>query len=412
MKSILSIIFLLASLIGFSQNPEWYTYNISNSGLPCNNVQAVTFDASGNKWIGTGCGLTKFDNFNWVTFNTTNSGLPNNIVTSIAIDKNGTKWIGTGSGLTKFDDTTWTTYNNANSGLPSDNITSLAIDTNGNKWIGTWLNGLTKFDGVNWVTYFPSSSISSIVVDANDIKWIGTNFGLVKFQDTTYTIFNTSNTGMPINSISTLGIDVDGPKWIGTSNGNGLFKFDDVNWTTVPECLSFIHALAVDSSNTLWVGSDTWVQNHYENIHVGYGLKKFDGANWSSFHKNDSGLSSDFVSTISVDAYNNKWIGYSDGFGLTAYREGGVILGVEKNLQQSNDLTLFPNPASDVVTISSNLQSIKKVCVFNMLGVKVLETAGIGIETQIDISSLLSGIYIVQVQTENGFATKRLMVGR
>ena len=50
-------------------------------------------------------------NSEWIVYNTSNSGLPDGMVTSLAIDKNGNKWIGTGEGLAKFDGVNWTVYN-------------------------------------------------------------------------------------------------------------------------------------------------------------------------------------------------------------------------------------------------------------------------------------------------------------
>jgi ligand-binding sensor domain-containing protein len=61
----------------------------------------------------------------------------------------------------------------------------------GNKWIGTDGGGLAKFDGVNW------------------------------------TVYNTSNSGLPGNSVNAIAIDGQGNKWIGTYGG-GLAKFDGV----------------------------------------------------------------------------------------------------------------------------------------------------------------------------------------
>jgi hypothetical protein len=105
--------------------------------LPDNKVRSITIDGSGNKWIGTGGGLAKFDGTNWTVYNTSNSGLPDNKVRSITIDGSGNKWIGTGGGLAKFDGTNWTVYNTSNSGLPHNIVNSLVIDGRGNKWIGT-----------------------------------------------------------------------------------------------------------------------------------------------------------------------------------------------------------------------------------------------------------------------------------
>jgi ligand-binding sensor domain-containing protein len=57
---------------------------------------------------------------------------------------------------------------------------SIAIDAQGNKWIGTLTKGLAKFDGVNW------------------------------------TVYNTSNSGLPYDYVHAIAIDKKGNKWIGT----------------------------------------------------------------------------------------------------------------------------------------------------------------------------------------------------
>jgi ligand-binding sensor domain-containing protein len=48
---------------------NWTTYNTSNSGLASNEVFAVAIDSSGNKWFGTGGGVSRFDGVNWTTYN-------------------------------------------------------------------------------------------------------------------------------------------------------------------------------------------------------------------------------------------------------------------------------------------------------------------------------------------------------
>ena len=45
----------------------------------------------------------------------------------------------------------------SNSGLPDNYVSSIAIDGSGNKWIGTW-GGLVKFDDTNWTVYNTSNS--------------------------------------------------------------------------------------------------------------------------------------------------------------------------------------------------------------------------------------------------------------
>jgi ligand-binding sensor domain-containing protein len=78
-------------------------------------------------WAGSSMGLVKIDRLSdSITFyNVLNSGLPENWVYSIAIDSNNVKWVGNLSeGLTSFDGNQWITYNTNNSGLPDNKIKS------------------------------------------------------------------------------------------------------------------------------------------------------------------------------------------------------------------------------------------------------------------------------------------------
>ena len=49
-------------------------------------------------------------------------------------------------------------YNTSNSGLPNNSICSISIDSVGNKWIGTFGGGLIKFDNTIWTVYNTSNA--------------------------------------------------------------------------------------------------------------------------------------------------------------------------------------------------------------------------------------------------------------
>jgi len=127
----------------------WSQYNTSNSGLPNNNVRAITIEANGTKWFGTGgSGIASFDGTTWTVYNSSNSGLPHNYVYSLAIEANGTKWFGTGgSDIASFDGTTWTVYKIPNSFDPNYDALAISIEDNGIKWFGTAYAGVASFDG-------------------------------------------------------------------------------------------------------------------------------------------------------------------------------------------------------------------------------------------------------------------------
>jgi hypothetical protein len=93
-------------------------------------------------------------------------------------------------------------------------------------WIGTVGGGLVKFDGTNWTVFntansgLPSNLIWPIVVDAYDDIWIGTyNSGLTMFDGSNWTVYNTSNSDLPDNTINCLAIDASADIWIATQSG-------------------------------------------------------------------------------------------------------------------------------------------------------------------------------------------------
>ena len=70
---------------------------------------------------------------------------------------------------------------------------------------------------------------------------------------------------------------------------------------------------------------------------------------------------------------------------------------------------VYPNPASDIVTVQSSFK-IREIEIHNALGQVVLRKQGSqNIET-IDVSNLQSGAYIVRIKTQRGFANKKILI--
>jgi len=81
------------------------------------------------------------------------------------------------------------------------------------------------------------------------------------------------------------------------------------------------------------------------------------------------------------------------------------IVGI--NGQILNDICIYPNPVSSSVTIDIESTMIKKVNVYNQYYQILLETTIPGCE--IDISGLSSGIYILEILTENEIYTRKII---
>ncbi|OGI26037.1 MAG: hypothetical protein A3J76_05500 [Candidatus Moranbacteria bacterium RBG_13_45_13] len=75
----------------YRYNGSWTRYTTSN-GLISNSVSDSYIDASGNVWLATDRGVSKFDGTSWVSWTTDNSELATNIVTSVEGDADGKIW--------------------------------------------------------------------------------------------------------------------------------------------------------------------------------------------------------------------------------------------------------------------------------------------------------------------------------
>ncbi len=82
---------------------------------------------------------------------------------------------------------------------------------------------------------------------------------------------------------------------------------------------------------------------------------------------------------------------------------------VEDNYIQ-NQITVFPNPAKDIITLKS-LYPIKHICVINYFGQKVY-TSKISNSSSIklNISLYPQGVYLIQIETDMGITTKKVII--
>ena len=248
-------------------------------------IERIFSDKTGNIWVTTQNfiygqiesvdeNLGKYDAGKWELLNVKTSVLPSNHIYSIAVDSHNKKWIGTDKGLAVTDNNNWTVYDTSNSEIPLNSVSSIAIDSNEVKWLGL----------TSWIGTARSHNASS---------------ALAKFDNNTWTIFDSANSILPNSPILSIAVDNKGNKWLGTAC-KGLIKFDDVNWTLFninnsPLPSDSVTALAVDKDNIIWIGTEK-------------GLAKYDGKKWFIYDSTNY-LTASNISAIGIDNNNNKWIG-------------------------------------------------------------------------------------------------------
>ena len=93
----------------------------------------------------------------------------------------------------------------------------------------------------------------------------------------------------------------------------------------------------------------------------------------------------------------------------------GIFMTYENNCQDAvaevstNDVNLYPNPTSGILNIE--VDGNMTISVMNMLGQKVMETDATD-KAIVNLNGCESGIYMIQVKTENGTVTEKVNVLR
>ena len=70
-------------------------------------------------------------------------------------------------------------------------------------------------------------------------------------------------------------------------------------------------------------------------------------------------------------------------------------------------LNIFPNPANDILNITSNSTADKNVQLFDLTGKKVLDVTTV---SQVNVSTLKSGIYVAKIKEAGKTATRKVII--
>ncbi|MGJ8743723.1 T9SS type A sorting domain-containing protein [Polaribacter sp.] len=102
--------------------------------------------------------------------------------------------------------------------------------------------------------------------------------------------------------------------------------------------------------------------------------------------------------------YVNKILGYEEDNYRTTYNYGEATASVKG--VSFIEFAVYPNPTKNMLTIDDSKFSIENIAIFNVLGKKVFEAQ----KNNMNIENLVSGVYVVKVQTADGkIGTKRIV---
>lgn len=281
---------------------NWKNFTI-NDGLPSNKTYCVRIDEN-RVLVGTHDGLAVYENNSWKTY-TTEDGLAHNGVLSIDVCKlTGDVWIGTMGGLTRWVSGKFKIFNQLNSGMPNDLIYSVICDEK-YVWVATGggagqYNTYTKKWDIYTEENAPMHEPWTYGICAGDEKiyiaaWGG---GVIeytkktkKFRDHTDPDGNMEIDLFPddgvVHDITTGTSWANGNLWVATYFG--LSKYDGVHWKGY-----FDHDSGLASNFINFIKADGSVAY----ICTDKGLSCTDGTNWITYTKNESNRNGKAILTI------------------------------------------------------------------------------------------------------------------
>src|SRR5471030_1336487 len=214
-------------------------------------VRGVLEDREGNLWVATfRNGVEVLRGASWTHYGI-EDGLGSLAARELYQDSGGAVWVGTGGGLTRFENRRTTLYN-ARSGMPNDSATVVYEDERKTLWAGSPAGLVRLRNGV--ITTFGveagiSSAVEQITGDLKGNLWLGTESGILRVSRAELDAYQGPrgpavrvvhyglDDGLPSSScsVSTHPLATrsrDGSLWFATTRG--LDVLDSASWNPDP----------------------------------------------------------------------------------------------------------------------------------------------------------------------------------
>jgi ligand-binding sensor domain-containing protein len=250
---------------------SWKTYTTAD-GLAHNGVLSIDVSRlTGDVWIGTMGGLTRWSAGRFQNFTQLNSGMPNDLIYSVTCDEREV-WVATAGGAGKYDtfEETWEIYTEQNA--PMHEPWTYGISTgDGKVFIAAWGGGVVEYtqetgkfrdyvdpDGNMEIDLFPDDGIVHDITTgtswSDGYLWIATYFGLSRYDGVHWKGYFDHDSGLASNFINFIKAR-EGIAYICTDKG--LSTTDGTQWKTyTDQSIAHNYILGVDiGEDEIWVAT-------------------------------------------------------------------------------------------------------------------------------------------------------------
>jgi ligand-binding sensor domain-containing protein/signal transduction histidine kinase len=278
-------------------------------------INALAEGADGAIWAGsTTEGLFQFKDGEIHSINA-GSGLSDNLIESLLVDREGGLWVGTHGGLNRLHPRNLFAFGQKE-GLGYGAAQSMAEIAPGMIWAGKTSDGLYVWEGGNFRHLAAAGlslggpQVNSLLMAQDGSCWVAGARGLLRFKDPKSGV-NQAELFADVHGTA-MAEDREGGVWVGTREGE-IWRRWSGTWMeeTNRRQNHPITVIGQDRDDFMWIGSD------------GGGLDRFKGDQHFHFDK-QTGLLSDLIRTLYVDAQGVAWIGTAGG-GLSQWHTGHIF---------------------------------------------------------------------------------------
>jgi signal transduction histidine kinase/ligand-binding sensor domain-containing protein/DNA-binding response OmpR family regulator len=340
---------------GLHHRVLWVNSHITASGGPTNRVYTVFVDNEGNYWVAT-YGATYMymqKSGQWAKDVRQISQLlfidlpiSTLAIRDVKCDKKGRVWIGTDhEGLLVLDYQSrkvkvFTKNENDDHSLSDNTVQCLLCDKDGALWVGTYMNGLNYYaESTYRFRNVELGNVNTIAVDHDGNYWCGTNeSGILVYNPKTSKVvktFTTKNSLLASDVMVCMIAASDGSIWAGTYNG-GMVHIAGGKVTVYRAAANRLSndnvwSILEDRKHNLWIAT------------LGGGLQYLDikSDTFTTYNNSNSGLSNDYLSSLTFDKNGNLIIGHSGNFSIMDVATGKI-----QNYTTTRDGKKFSNEST------------------------------------------------------------------
>jgi hypothetical protein len=349
---------------------------------------------------------------------------------------------GTDMFIVKYDSNGNILWAKSAGGYFYDDAFSVSTDANGNALVSGYFSGSTLIFGSDTLTNAGSSTADIFLAkyDANgNVLWAKSAGGIFSenarsvatdasgnillaggFQSSSITFGSTTltNANPGVENIFIAKYDGNGNAlWAKSAGGTS----SDWAYSIATDTNGNAYVAGSFDSPSLTFGSTTLTNAGGGDVFIA----KYDANGNALWAKSAGGTYTDFAYSVAVDATGNSYV--AGGFTSPSITFGSTTLtnisstgndmfiaklggatGVNE-LSSEENIILYPNPSYGKSTLSSEI--IKgKIIVCNLFGETIYSSQINSNKSEIDLSNHASGIYFLQLKTEQGTATKKIII--